>query len=175
MVSLPLSLLLCFALVVSASGRHLSQSKSPPAYGPIKTNGKFYTKVCDPSRFADLGLDMAQFQYCNNSLPYGTRVRNLIGQMSLAEKVAQLGDLADGVSRIGLQNYTWWGEALHGVSDAGYATHFGPLAQGATSFATVIVSAASFNETLWKKLGQVCVACHLGLLNTREESELFIK
>ncbi|KAG9441649.1 hypothetical protein H6P81_017503 [Aristolochia fimbriata] len=43
---------------------------------------------------------------------------------------------------------------MHGVSDVGHGTHFDQNVPGATSFPTVILTAASFNETLWKKIGQ---------------------
>ncbi|KZV57076.1 beta-xylosidase/alpha-L-arabinofuranosidase 1-like [Dorcoceras hygrometricum] len=39
--------------------------------------------------------------------------------MTLSEKVNQIGDTANGVPRIGLPQYEWWSEALHGVSDVG--------------------------------------------------------
>ena len=102
-----------------------------------RINDKFYTKVCDLTRFADLGLDMTQFKYCNNSLPYEVCVHDLIGRMSLAE--------------FGETNLVGGGPA--GGLRRWYATYFRLLAQGVISFATVIVSPASFNETsLWKKL-----------------------
>lgn len=114
--------------------------------------------VCHPSRFSDLGLDMNTFAYCDRSLPYEVRVKDLVDRMTLGEKVQQLGDKAHGVDRIGLPRYSWWSEALHGVSDFGDgATHFdvGGGVAGATSFPTVITTAASFNESLWKRIGVV--------------------
>ncbi|CAO2173914.1 unnamed protein product [Urochloa humidicola] len=124
--------------------------------GPINTNGKNYTKVCDPSRFASLGLDMSRFRYCDTSLPYAARVRDLVGRLTLEEKVRNLGDQAGGADRVGLPAYHWWGEALHGVSDVGPGgTRFGDVVPGATSFPLVINSAASFNESLWRAIGAV--------------------
>ncbi|KAK3164189.1 hypothetical protein QOZ80_1AG0013920 [Eleusine coracana subsp. coracana] len=124
--------------------------------GPIGTNGKNYTKVCDPARFASLGLDMSSFRYCDSSLPYAARVRDLVGRLTLQEKVDNLGDHGKGAPRVGLQPYMWWGEALHGVSDTGpKGTWFGDVVPGATSFPLVLNSAASFNETLWRAVGQV--------------------
>ncbi|THF97025.1 hypothetical protein TEA_001705 [Camellia sinensis var. sinensis] len=86
------------------------------------------------------------------------QVKDLIDRMTLEEKVQQIGDTALGVDRLGLPKYEWWSEALHGVSNVGQggssATFFGGDVPGATSFPTVIVTAASFNESLWKKIGQ---------------------
>ncbi|KAL5203914.1 hypothetical protein ABZP36_008785 [Zizania latifolia] len=127
--------------------------------------GKVYTKVCEPTRFAALGLNMTVFQYCNTSLSYADRVRDLIGWMTVEEKVGGLGDWTAGAPRIGLPAYKWWSEALHGLSTTGPTTKFDNLATphlhsgttavyNATVFANVINSAASFNETLWKSIGQ---------------------
>ncbi|XP_040376514.1 probable beta-D-xylosidase 2 [Oryza brachyantha] len=124
--------------------------------GPITSNGGNYTKVCDPARFAAAGLDMAGFPYCDASLPYADRVRDLIGRMTLEEKVSNLGDRAAGAARVGLPGYLWWGEALHGVSDVGPGgTWFGDVVPGATSFPLVINAGAAFNETLWRAIGGV--------------------
>ncbi|KAL2484224.1 putative beta-D-xylosidase 5 [Forsythia ovata] len=117
-----------------------------------------YTHVCDPSRFNDLGLDMTSFAYCDTSLPYDTRVKDLIDRMTLEEKAQQIGDTAYGVPRIGLPKYEWWSEALHGVSNVGQwnniASFFDDEIPGATSFPTPISTTASFNQSMWKMIGQ---------------------
>ncbi|KAL7211477.1 hypothetical protein ACSBR2_014359 [Camellia fascicularis] len=126
----------------------------------ISTNPAFknYTHVCHSSRFQELGLSINEFLYCDSSISYDIRVKDLIDRMTLEEKVQQIGDTALGVDRLGLPKYEWWSEALHGVSNVGQggssATFFGGDVPGATSFPTVIVTAASFNESLWKKIGQ---------------------
>ncbi|KAK4440139.1 putative beta-D-xylosidase 5 [Sesamum alatum] len=102
---------------------------------------------------------MKDFAFCNSSLSYEVRVKDLIDRMTLNEKSAQIGDTANGVPRIGLLKYERWSEALHGVSNVGQwnsiATYFDDVVPGATSFPTVILTAASFNQTLWKTVGQV--------------------
>lgn len=98
---------------------------------------------------------MGQFAYCDASLPYSARVADLVGRLTLAEKAAQLGDRARGAGRVGLPGYVWWNEALHGVSYVGHGTYFGDVVPGATSFPNVILTAAAFNESLWKRIGQV--------------------
>ena len=124
------------------------------ALANVTESGRF-NRVCDPARFAKFGLNMKEFPYCNSSLPYHVRAKNLVDQMTLSEKVSQLGDQAFGVARIGLPQYKWWSEALHGVADGGHGTFFDDEVSGATSFPIVILTAATFNESLWKKIGQV--------------------
>jgi beta-D-xylosidase 4 len=113
------------------------------------------TYVCDPSRYAKLKLDMSSFAFCNSKLPYNVRAKDLVTQMTLPEKIAQLGNRADGVPRLGLPKYEWWSEALHGVSNVGPGTVFDDLVPHATSFPTVILTTASFNESLWREIGKV--------------------
>ncbi|KAG0498838.1 hypothetical protein HPP92_003529 [Vanilla planifolia] len=146
------ALLFCLAILCCS---FLNSAAAGITTGPIHTNGNNYTHVCDKDRFASLGLNIDTFAYCDRTLPFPDRVADLIDRMTLAEKIAQLGDQALGAPRIGLPNYNWWSEALHGVSWVGHATYFGDIVPGATSFPMVILSAASFNQSLWKTLGQV--------------------
>ncbi|XP_058083465.1 probable beta-D-xylosidase 2 [Magnolia sinica] len=98
---------------------------------------------------------MADFSFCDKSLPYDVRVKDLVDRMTVAEKVQNLGHRNNGAHRLGLPKYNWWSEALHGVSNVGSGTHFNQTVPAATSFPTVILTTASFNETLWKTIGQV--------------------
>ncbi|PIA36575.1 hypothetical protein AQUCO_03300044v1 [Aquilegia coerulea] len=98
---------------------------------------------------------MKKLGFCDKSLPFEVRSKELIDRMTLDEKIGQLGDIALGVPRLGLPPYNWWSEALHGVSNVGHATFFdNATVPGATSFPTVILTSASFNESLWKRIGQ---------------------
>ncbi|KAI8018674.1 putative beta-D-xylosidase 5 [Camellia lanceoleosa] len=95
------------------------------------------------------------FQFCNKSLAYENRVKDLISRLTIEEKVQQLINDAPGVPRLGLPPYEWWSEALHGVARTGPGVHFNATVPGATSFPAVILSAASFNRSLWLKMGRV--------------------
>lgn len=111
--------------------------------------------VCDPERFSLIGLNMSDFAYCDKSLPFDVRAKDLTDRMTLDEKAKQVGNTAQGVLRIGLPKYEWWSEALHGISNVGPGTFFDDVVPHATSFPTVILTTASFNSTLWKTIGQV--------------------
>ncbi|KAM0951184.1 putative xylan 1,4-beta-xylosidase [Dioscorea sansibarensis] len=97
----------------------------------------------------------AGLPFCRQSLPIRARVRDLIGRLTLDEKVRLLVNNAAGVPRLGIGGYEWWSEALHGVSNVGPGVHFGGKFPGATSFPQVISSAASFNASLWELIGRV--------------------
>ena len=73
------------------------------------------------------------------------RARELVSQMTLAEKCAQMKFDAPAIERLGVPEYNWWNEALHGVARAG----------AATVFPQAIAMAASFDTSL---MHQVAVA-----------------
>ncbi|HWC19945.1 MAG TPA: glycoside hydrolase family 3 N-terminal domain-containing protein, partial [Terriglobales bacterium] len=83
--------------------------------------------------------------YMNPQLPLQQRVDDLVSRMTLQEKVSQLGHTADAVPRLGIPEYNWWNEGLHGVARAGYATVF-PQAIGL---------AATFDEPLMHEVASV--------------------
>jgi beta-glucosidase len=51
-------------------------------------------------------------------------IDTLISQMTLAERIAQLGDRAPAIPRLGIPAYNWWNEGLHGAARNGDATVF---------------------------------------------------
>src|SRR5262245_45288065 len=62
--------------------------------------------------------------YQDTNLPFEARARDLVSRMTLEEKVLQMKDIAPGIPRLGIKEYNWWNEALHGVARAGLATVF---------------------------------------------------
>ena len=66
------------------------------------------------------------------------KIKEIISQMTLEEKVSQLSHASPAIPRLGIPEYNWWNECLHGVARAGVATIF-PQA---------IALAASFDEGL---------------------------
>lgn len=94
------------------------------------------------------------YQFCNTSLSYSDRAKDLVSRLTLDEKAQQLVNTAQGIPRLGVPAYEWWSEALHGVSNTGPGVHFNTTVPGATSFPAVILSAASFNASLWYEMGR---------------------
>jgi beta-glucosidase len=70
--------------------------------------------------------------YLNSALPVPRRVDDLVSRMTLEEKVAQMTDAAPAIERLGVPQYNWWNEALHGFARSGLATVF-PQAIGVAS------------------------------------------
>jgi beta-glucosidase len=106
----------CFAvsLLALASGAH-SQPQNPP-----------------------------NIPFHDSSLPVERRVEDLISRMTPEEKASQLVNQARAIPRLGIPEYNWWSEALHGVAGPGYAT----------VFPQPIGLAATFNVPAIKEMGK---------------------
>ena len=76
--------------------------------------------------------------YQDTSLPAAERARDLVGRLTLEEKAALMQNASPAIPRLGIKEYDWWNEALHGVGRAGLATVF-PQSVG---------MAASFDDSL---------------------------
>src|SRR3954462_11275859 len=83
--------------------------------------------------------------YLDESLSFEQRARDLVSRMTLEEKVAQMNDVAPAIPRLGVTEYNWWNEALHGVARSGLATVF-PQAIG---------MAAMWDDSLMYRLATV--------------------
>lgn len=89
------------------------------------------------------------------------RARELVSQMTLEEKVAQMKYDAPAIERLGVPAYNWWNECLHGVARAGKATVFPQAIGMAASFnpelmyevATAISDEARAKYNEYKKFG----------------------
>ncbi|MDE7142719.1 MAG: hypothetical protein K2O33_07500, partial [Muribaculaceae bacterium] len=76
---------------------------------------------------------MAQsYPYKDPTLSDRERAADLVSRMTLDEKIAQIGHQAPAVSRLGLQGYNYWNEAIHGVARSGLATSF-PVSKALSS------------------------------------------
>nr|AGS53452.1 beta-glucosidase [uncultured bacterium contig00027] len=73
---------------------------------------------------------------------YETKIKELISQMTLEEKVSQLLYTSAAIPRLGIPEYNWWNECLHGVARSGVATVF-PQA---------IAMAATFDDALIEQI-----------------------
>ena len=109
--------------------------------------------ACDKSR-----PQTTTFRFCNRKLSIRERAKDVVGRLSLDEKVAQLVNTAPSIPRLGIPAYEWWSEALHGVADVGYGIFLNTSIKAATSFPQVVLTAASFDSRLWYKIGRVIVS-----------------
>ena len=94
---------------------------------------------------------------CNTALSIPERVKSLVNSLTQEEKILNLMDAAAGSERLGLPSYEWWSEATHGVGSApGVQFTRAPANfSSATSFPAPILTAASFDDALFRDIGEV--------------------
>ncbi len=73
------------------------------------------------------------------------KAKELVAKMTIEERISQLVYNSPPIERLGINEYNWWNEALHGVARAGTATVF-PQAIGL---------AATFNPELVRECAEV--------------------
>lgn len=79
----------------------------------------------------------ADLRFRNPDLPLDQRVDDLVGRLTLPEKVSQMLNVSPAIDRLGIPAYNWWNEALHGVARTSLKT---------TVFPQAIALAATFDQ-----------------------------
>jgi beta-D-xylosidase 4 len=97
---------------------------------------------------------LSTFPICDQSLPSRQRAADLVSRLTTAEKISQLGNTAVAIPRLGLPEFQWWSEALHGIARSPGVSFGGDL-PAATSFPMPINLGASFNMTLVHRMADV--------------------
>lgn len=87
----------------------------------------------------------ALLPYQNHELSAEERADDLLGRLSLQQKVTLMQNESQAIPEFGIQTYNWWNEALHGAARSGLATVF-PQAIG---------MAASFDPDLLRQVFEV--------------------
>lgn len=67
---------------------------------------------------------MENLSFLDTSLSFAERAKNLVGRLTLEEKVGLMNHPAHGVPRLNIPAYNYWSEALHGIARSGRATVF---------------------------------------------------
>ena len=94
----------------------------------------------------------SEYPFCNSSLKPEDRATDLISRLNESEIIAQTSSIAPGITRLGIKDYNWRSNCLHGWSYSGGHWYKGLYW---TVFPASIGLGASFNTDLIKEVGQV--------------------
>ena len=81
--------------------------------------------------------------YLNSDIPFEERASDLVSELTLEEKVAQMSNNAPAIERLGVGAFNYQGEALHGIAEAA-----GGKYMPATSFPQSIAMGSTWNPGL---------------------------
>ncbi len=84
-------------------------------------------------------VQQAAYPFQNTGLSFEERASDLVGRLTLAEKIALMQNNAKPVERLGIPAYNWWNECLHGVARDGVATVFPQAIGMAAAWDTALV------------------------------------
>ena len=84
------------------------------------------------SQTSGIGQNTQNYPYQNSNLSFEERTGDLLGRLTLEEKIGMLNYESKPVERLGIPEYNWWNECLHGVARSGIATVY-PQAIGLAS------------------------------------------
>lgn len=78
-----------------------------------------------------------KYPFQDYDLSFEERVNNLVGQLTLEEKVSQMLNSSPAIPRLGIPAYDWWNETLHGVARTPFKV---------TVYPQAIAMAATFDQ-----------------------------
>ena len=73
---------------------------------------------------AAMSVNAQMLPYQNPQLSAEQRADDLLGRLTLDEKVKLMMDTSPAIPRLGIPQFQWWNEALHGIGRNGFATVF---------------------------------------------------
>jgi beta-glucosidase len=105
------------AMELIESGRKTMLRKALPLYAGL-------IALAVTMAWTQTGIAQTAPIYMDSSQPVAKRVDDLVGRMTLEEKVSQMQNHAAAIPRLEVPEYDWWSEGLHGIARSGYATVF---------------------------------------------------
>lgn len=89
-------------------------------FASIGLNSSGFTSSAKVAANTNLTGAALSYKYWNTSLTYGERAADLISHMTLTEKISELSTHpSSAISRLGVAEYWWPGEADHGIGNIG--------------------------------------------------------
>ena len=137
-----MNILLPFLHILTLCRLLKSQSNVWPWHNPCNSSKVSSMPFCDTSKsFQDRAHDL---------------VYNQIAKLSNSNQIyaGLTGNTATDIPDLNIPKYQWWNEALHGIANSLGVNFNGPI-KYATVFPEPILTASSFNNTLFRLIGDV--------------------
>lgn len=101
------------------------------------------------SNFNLTAQEVANLSFRDTTLTVEERVEHLMNILTLEEKLSMLDHTNPAIERLGIDEYNWWNEALHGLARKGKATSF-PQAIGlAATLLKTLLSIENLLKIKW--------------------------
>lgn len=130
-----------------ASSLNMNQKKEWSVFDLLK-----FTPTFSPVPSVDCeSKPQSQYQFCDPHLPPEQRATDLVSRLTVEEMINQTSSIASSISRLGIKDYNWRSNCLHGWSKSG--GHWTSDLKW-TVFPAPIGLGATFNPGLLLKVGQ---------------------
>ena len=101
------------------------------------------------SNFNLTAQEVANLSFRDTTVTVEERVEHLLNILTLEEKLSMLDHTNPAIERLGIDEYNWWNEALHGLARKGKATSF-PQAIGlAATLLKTLLSIENLLKIKW--------------------------
>src|SRR6476620_3133719 len=103
-----------------------------------------------------------QYPFQNTSLSFEKRVDDLVGRLTLEEKVGQMLNSAPAIDRLGIPAYDWWNEVLHGVARTPFKVTVYPqaIAMAATWYTLSLATMADYSALEGRAIHNKAIELH---------------
>jgi beta-glucosidase len=121
MKKLPIVLLAALGLLIPCHSCRFASAEGQPSRNaqPSRTSQNSLSGLLPGTPDSVLRLP-----FMDPDLSVEQRVNDLVSRMTMEEKIGQMMNAAPAIPRLGIPEYNWWNECLHGVARAGLATVF---------------------------------------------------
>ena len=137
-----------------AASAFRSTERGPPDHGVPDGEANLCLSVGPGIRPCDAPSPAAGFAMCDVTITLAERVADLVARIPAAAKPAQLVNVAPAINSLWIPTDNWWNEALHGLLSGGAISPDRTVRRKPTEYPSAISSSASFNRSLFWKMGQ---------------------
>ena len=96
--------------------------------------------------------ELSRLKFCNATLPVAERVADLLPRLNTTQQISQMTGRAPAVPELGMVEYNYGGEALHGLWGTCVHSNATGVTKCPTQFGSPLSMGCSFNRRLWRAM-----------------------